>query len=147
MGIRFFFRKLFRIPSREYRALYQQYADAESALSAHRIQVEPYKPVGTVVRESIPVIDSPVTVQTFSPLQHGKPYDICKKRDERIRKEGTTVERYDSFFMLCQRAESLLGLGDRNGALAICDGLEESASSIKSHALLNYYRTIKEMAK
>lgn len=147
MDIGLFFRKLFRIPSRGYRALYQQYTDAESALSAHRIHVEPYKPVGTKVKESPEVITPAIIIKTFSPPQHGNLYDTGPKRDERIRKEGTTVGEYEDFLMLCQRADILLGQGDRNGARAICDGLEESESRIKSHSLLKYYRTLKEMTK
>ena len=143
MDLRLIIRRLFNIPSREYRELYRKYADAEKELDAHISDIKPYQPLTSVVTYQRLVERVPQnTVQLFSPMKRPKQVESGESYAERIKSMGLTVDTYNTILIMCQRAEKAYIEGDLSSARAIMDGLDEIRLPKKASTLQDYIKKL-----
>lgn len=125
MGLRRFFRRLFKIPNREFRALFQRYAASEKDLERHIARMEPYSPIKGSVSYQRGTTQPARKVALYTP--YTQEIDVPEQNDsgDDDKKMGISKELYNSILVLCQRAEELFNTGEVSAAKAIMDGLEE----------------------
>lgn len=148
MDLRLFFRKLFSIPNREFKYLYRKYSSAEKELDSHINGIKPYNPITGKVK--YPVINAPKAqpnVALYTPSTKTAKANSIEAREDRITKMGMTVEAYDSFLLLCQRAEKAFNDGEHSTARAIMDSLEEMHLPNKPKALQDYEKRLRTKIK
>ena len=113
MGLLLFFRKLFKIPNKEYRALYRKYSRAEKDLDFHIRNIKPYQPLMDHVtyreREELTNVND---LSLFSPIMPSQPTYTGGGYRERFKDMGLTVESYNTIVVLCQKAEKAYIEGD-----------------------------------
>lgn len=143
MGILLFFRKLFKIPNKEYRDLYRQYSRAEEDLDDHIRNIKPYQPLmdNVTYRErEEPTIEKALSL--FSPIRSPQPAYTGGGYRERINDMGLAVESYNTIVVLCQRAEKAYIERDLSSAQAIMDSLNELDIPDKAKDLQAYKKQL-----
>ncbi len=131
-----FFRKLFRIPGKEYRDLFHQYSEAESSISSHIRDIRPFEPLSTTVKyQPSSEVYSVRNMLEFVPRNHNNVGEITGRRESRIKALGVSVDDYDNCLALFQKAESAIQQGDKSRAMAVCDAIEEIVDSSKAQIL------------
>lgn len=146
MEIANFFRKIFRIPGKEYRDLFRQYSDAEASISSHIRDIRHFEPLlSTVKYQPSPLVHNERNMQVFVPRKYNDIGKITGLRESRLKAMGISVDDYDNCLALSQKAETAILQGDKSRAMAICDAIEEIVDTSKAQMLrdtLKRLRTI-----
>ena len=148
MNIQLIFRKLLRIPQREYKELYRKYSDADRVLTEHISSIKPYQPLTKIVHyqeENKQAIHKSVSLYSlFIPPVQPK---SNKTHEERIKVMGLDADLYYTILTLCQRAEMAYIEGELSSSKAIMDSLEEIQFPLKAKALQDYVKKLQMIIK
>lgn len=148
MDIRLLIRKLFNIPSREFRELFRRYSDAEKTLDNHIREISSYSPIkGTIEYKRNISQATNSGIPLYCPARQNERVNAPGNYSEYIKNLGISVADYTCITSLCQKAEIAYDSGDIITARAIVDSINEFRIPTKAKPIQDYIKKLQAKIK